>query len=110
MRCSSWSRLVSRCRDLCEQKGTVINAGNIYQRYKTIASERGDTVLSDRRISDHLKQLEHLNLISAEYQYVDKKQSSRSTAGRHTVLTEIGILRFVELPQQFTPPFSNVCL
>jgi len=63
--------------ELSEEQGPVVNAGDIYQRYKTIASERGETVLSDRRISDYLKQLERLNLISAEYHYGGKKGKTR---------------------------------
>jgi orc1/cdc6 family replication initiation protein len=63
--------------ELSEEKGPVVNAGDIYQRYRTIASEQDDTVLSDRRISDYLKQLELLNLISAEYHYGGKKGKTR---------------------------------
>jgi cell division control protein 6 len=63
--------------ELSEEKGPIVIAGDIYQRYQTIASERGDKALSDRRISDYLKQLEQLNLISAEYHYGGKKGKTR---------------------------------
>jgi len=63
--------------ELSEEKGPIVTAGDIYQRYQTIASERGQKTLSDRRISDYLKQLEQLNLISAEYHYGGTKGKTR---------------------------------
>lgn len=69
--------LYQAVEELSEEKGPVVNAGDIYQRYQTITSERSDKALSDRRISDHLKQLEQLNLITAEYHYGGKKGKTR---------------------------------
>jgi Cdc6-like AAA superfamily ATPase len=69
--------LYQAVEELSEEKGPVVNAGDIYQRYQTITSERNQTTLSDRRISDHLKQLEQLNLITAEYHYGGKKGKTR---------------------------------
>lgn len=63
--------------ELSREKGPVVSAGDIYQRYRTVAEERGKDPLSDRRISDYLKQLEQLNLVSAEYHYGGKKGKTR---------------------------------
>ncbi|MXR52399.1 AAA family ATPase [Halovenus sp. WSH3] len=62
--------------DLAEEDEAV-NAGEVYQRYQSVASEEDVSVLSDRRISDFLKQLEKLGLINADYHYGGKKGKTR---------------------------------
>jgi Cdc6-like AAA superfamily ATPase len=47
----------------------VIQSGEIYSQYQGICTEKDIKSLSERRISHHLKQLELLNLIDAEYFY-----------------------------------------
>jgi Cdc6-like AAA superfamily ATPase len=68
--------LYQAVEDLAEEE-EVVNAGEIYQRYQSVAGEEGVEVLSDRRISDFLKQLEALGLITAEYHYGGKKGKTR---------------------------------
>jgi orc1/cdc6 family replication initiation protein len=63
--------------ELSKESGPVLNTGSIYKRYQLITEERGSKPLSDRRISDHLKQLEQLNLISAKYHYGGEKGKTR---------------------------------
>jgi Cdc6-like AAA superfamily ATPase len=63
--------------ELSQESGPVINTGSIYNRYEIIAEERGSKPLSGRRISDYLKQLEQLNLISADYHYGGEKGKTR---------------------------------
>lgn len=72
--------LYQAVQELSKETGPVVNAGDIYQRYQIIASERNDETLSNRRISDFLKQLEQLNLISAEYHYGGKKGKTREVS------------------------------
>ena len=69
--------LYQAIQDLTDEENPVVNAGDIYQRYQTITSEEGVKTLSDRRISDYLKQLEQLNLIHAEYHYGGRKGKTR---------------------------------
>jgi orc1/cdc6 family replication initiation protein len=69
--------LYQAVQELTEEKGPVVNAGDIYKRYQTVATERQIQALSDRRISDYLKHLEQLNLIAAEYHYGGKKGKTR---------------------------------
>lgn len=64
--------------ELSQESGPVIQAGDIYQRYQTVTEERDQEPLSDRRISDFLKHLEHLNLIEAEYHYGGSKGKTRT--------------------------------
>lgn len=63
--------------ELSQESGPVVNTGSIYTRYEIIAEERGNKPLSGRRISDYLKQLEQLNLISADYHYGGEKGKTR---------------------------------
>ncbi|PSQ47260.1 Orc1-type DNA replication protein [Halobacteriales archaeon SW_7_65_23] len=73
------SILYQAVRELSD--GSIVNAGDVYDRYQEIASEYGE-ILSNRRISDHLKQLEHLNLVTAEYHYGGKKGKTREVSLR----------------------------
>ncbi|WP_181687351.1 Cdc6/Cdc18 family protein [Halorhabdus salina] len=72
--------LYQAVEELSREKGPVINAGDIYQRYRSVAEERGEETLSDRRISDFLKQLEQLNLVKAEYHYGGRKGKTREVS------------------------------
>lgn len=63
--------------ELAAEAGPVIKTGSIYDRYETIAGENSTEPLSDRRISDYLKQLEKLNVVDAEYHYGGEKGKTR---------------------------------
>lgn len=76
--------LYQAVEELSEEKGPVVNAGDIYQRYQTITDKRDEKTLSNRRISDHLKQLEQLNLIKAKY-YGGKKGKTREIQLNRTI-------------------------
>jgi len=69
--------LYQAVEELSQEKGPVVKAGDIYQRYQKITDERDQKTLSNRRISDHLKQLEQLNLVEAEYHYGGRKGKTR---------------------------------
>jgi cell division control protein 6 len=69
--------LYQAIEELSKEKGPVVNAGSIYQRYQKITEERGREPLSNRRTSDYLKQLEELNLIKTEYHYGGDKGKAR---------------------------------
>jgi orc1/cdc6 family replication initiation protein len=63
--------------EISQESGPVVNTGSIYNRYEIITEERDSKPLSGRRISDYLKQLEQLNLISATYHYGGQKGKTR---------------------------------
>jgi orc1/cdc6 family replication initiation protein len=66
-------------QELTEEGETdTIQSGAIYQRYQEICNSYSEDPLSDRRISDYLKQLELLNLIKAEYHYGGQKGKTRT--------------------------------
>ena len=69
--------LYQAVKALSEEKGPIVNTGEIYQRYQTITAERDEKTLSNRRISDFLKQLEQLKLIKADYHYGGRKGKTR---------------------------------
>jgi orc1/cdc6 family replication initiation protein len=69
--------LYQAIQELSNAKGPVVKTGSIYQRYQKITEEQGGEPLSDRRMSDYLKQLEQLNLIKAEYHYGGEKSKTR---------------------------------
>lgn len=56
---------------------SVINTGELYRRYQEVSQEQGLETVSNRRISDYLKQLEQLNLIESEYHYGGEKGKTR---------------------------------
>ena len=66
--------LYEAVEQLCKESGSV-TAGEVYQKYHSLA-DKGSS-LSDRRLSDFLKQLEKLDLISTEYHYGGKKGKTR---------------------------------
>jgi len=67
-------KLYEAVEQLCKESESV-TAGEVYQRYHSLTDE--DNSLSDRRLSDFLKQLEKPNLISTEYHYGGKKGKTR---------------------------------
>jgi orc1/cdc6 family replication initiation protein len=69
--------LFSAIEELSQEAGPVIQTGSIYDRYQTITSQQGIDALSNRRISDYLKQLEKLNVVEAEYHYGGEKGKTR---------------------------------
>lgn len=69
--------LYTAIEELSQETGPVIQTGSIYDRYQTIAGEQGVDSLSNRRISDYLKQLEKLNMVEAEYHYGGEKGKTR---------------------------------
>jgi len=61
-----------------KQGRDTVRAGEIYQRYQQLTQTYDEeSTLSNRRISDYLKQLEQLNLIQAEYHYGGRKGKTR---------------------------------
>jgi len=69
--------LYAAIEELSKEAGPVIQTGSIYNRYETIAGEKETEPLSNRRISDYLKQLEKLDVIEAEYHYGGEKGKTR---------------------------------
>jgi Cdc6-like AAA superfamily ATPase len=67
-------QLYRAVNELCKEVESV-TAGEVYQKYHSLVDD--DSSLSDRRLSDFLKQLEKLNLISPEYHYGGKKGKTR---------------------------------
>jgi len=67
-------QLYQAIEELAEEQDGAIRSGSIYSRYK---KRCGEDALSQRRISDYLKQLEILDLIDAEYHYGGKKGKTR---------------------------------
>lgn len=63
--------------DLDEEVETGIRTGNIYQRYRKLCRTESTDALSDRRLSDFLKELELLELIQADYYYGGEKGKTR---------------------------------
>ena len=64
-------------QELAENTDTTIQTGDIYHSYQELCQSQEVESLSNRRISDHLKQLELLNLIKAEYHYGGTKGKTR---------------------------------
>ncbi|MXR40058.1 AAA family ATPase [Halobaculum sp. WSA2] len=69
--------LFQAIQELAEDTDTKIRTGAVYKRYQELCQSQEQESLSNRRISDHLKQLEHLNLIKAEYHYGGSKGKTR---------------------------------
>ncbi|MCX2819493.1 AAA family ATPase [Haladaptatus sp. F3-133] len=53
----------------------TVQTGDVYKKYRETVGEK--EAVSDRRLSDYIKQLELLNLIQAEYHYGGKKGKTR---------------------------------
>lgn len=64
-------------QELSEERESI-QAGDVYTRYEELCQAYEEDSLSNRRISDHLKQLEYLNLIQAEYHYGGTKGKTRT--------------------------------
>lgn len=69
--------LYTAVEKLSREAGPVIQTGSIYNRYKIVAGENDTEPLSNRRISDYLKQLEKLDVIEAKYHYGGEKGKTR---------------------------------
>jgi Cdc6-like AAA superfamily ATPase len=63
--------------DLAEETETGIRTGEIYQRYRELCRTESTDALSNRRLSDFLKELELLELIQADYYYGGEKGKTR---------------------------------
>lgn len=63
-------RLLYRAiQDLTIAQETSVRTGQIYKRYNRLCKRTEQEALSRRRISDFLKHLELLNLITVDYYY-----------------------------------------
>ncbi|WP_123539367.1 Cdc6/Cdc18 family protein [Halosimplex salinum] len=60
--------------ELEEEHGTPINTGKIYDRYQELCKSES---VSNRRLSDFLKDLELLDLVEAKYHYGGRKGKTR---------------------------------
>jgi len=69
--------LYSAIADLDEEIENGIRAGEIYQRYRKFCTAESTNSLSNRRLSDFLKELELLNLVEADYYYGGEKGKTR---------------------------------
>jgi orc1/cdc6 family replication initiation protein len=69
--------LLQAIEELAENTDTTIQTGDVYESYQDLCQSQERESLSNRRISDHLKQLELLNLIKAEYHYGGTKGKTR---------------------------------
>jgi Cdc6-like AAA superfamily ATPase len=67
-----------------EQETDFIQTGQVYERYQDLCTTYSETPLSNRRISDYIKHLETLSLITAEYFY-----GGTNGKTRHIRLTKI---------------------
>lgn len=61
----------------CCDPGQSLSSGTVYEQYEQHCRSRGIETLTNRTISDYLKHLECLRLISAEYHYGGKHGKSR---------------------------------
>ena len=64
-------------------RDSTVNTGELYRRYQEISDEQGLETVSNRRISDYLKQLEQLNLVESEYHYGGPKGKTREIRFNH---------------------------
>lgn len=62
------SLLYTSIQQLSEKQDTI-HTGTVYKQYGELCETKDIEPLSNRRISDHLKQLELLQLITAQYHY-----------------------------------------
>lgn len=70
-------RLLYQAIEKVGSEQETIQTGEVYQRYKHLCSTYDESPLSDRRISDYIKQLEQLNLINSKYHYGGEKGKTR---------------------------------
>jgi len=69
--------LYSAIADLDEEIENGIRTGDIYRRYRKLCRTASTDALSNRRLSDFLKELELLELIQADYYYGGEKGKTR---------------------------------
>ncbi|MEF8880588.1 MAG: AAA family ATPase [Candidatus Nanohaloarchaea archaeon] len=74
---SQHHRLLYQGIEELDQDHEKIQTGKVYSRYKNLCKAYNEDSLSDRRISDYLKQLEQLNLITSQYHYGGQKGKTR---------------------------------
>ena len=77
-------RVYQAIEELTEEQNTVVQSGEIYNRYQELCKTYKEDSLSQRRISDYLKHLETLNLIKAEYHYGGNKGKTREIQLQNT--------------------------
>ena len=63
--------------EVSEEGSVSVQTGDIYERYKELCASTEEEALSDRRISDYLKQLELLGIVRADYYYGGEKGKTR---------------------------------
>ena len=63
--------------EVSEEGSVSVQTGDIYERYKELCASTEEEALSDRRISDYLKQLELLGIVKADYYYGGEKGKTR---------------------------------
>lgn len=63
--------------DLDEEEENGIRTGEIYQRYRKLCTTESTNPLSNRRLSDFLKELELHGLVEADYYYGGEKGKTR---------------------------------
>jgi Cdc6-like AAA superfamily ATPase len=64
-------------QELAENTDTPVRTGDVYESYQELCQATELESLSNRRISDHIKILELLNLIKAQYHYGGSKGKTR---------------------------------
>jgi len=74
---SQHHRLLYQAIEELNEEHEKIHTGKVYSRYKQLCQAYNEDSLSDRRISDYLKQLEQLNLITSQYHYGGRKGKTR---------------------------------
>jgi orc1/cdc6 family replication initiation protein len=70
-------RLVYQAIEELDEESDVVNTGDVYKRYRELCQAYEEESLSNRRISDYLKQLELINLINVKYHYGGQKGKTR---------------------------------
>lgn len=70
-------RLLYQAIQELDTEEETVQTGNVYNRYQKISQAYNKEPLSDRRISDYLKQLEQTGLIQSQYHYGGQKGKTR---------------------------------
>lgn len=60
-----------------EEGEDSVQTGEIYEKYRELCRSTEEEALSDRRISDYIKQLELLEIVQADYYYGGEKGKTR---------------------------------
>jgi len=74
---SQHHRLLYQGIEELNEEHEKIQTGDVYRRYKNLCQAYNKDSLSDRRISDYLKQLEQTGLIQSQYHYGGRKGKTR---------------------------------